>query len=99
MVKKPKNSETMVPSAEKLINAMESEMNSVIPSFSETAYGLFKNKETGEWVVTEIAYDPNTLQVKNEVKLIPSGDNTRAVGEERFRITVGRRIFSRMSNG
>lgn len=67
----------------------------VAPTYTDSAFGLFKDKQTGEWVVTEIEYDPATLQVKNEIKLIPSGDNVRAVGFERFRITVGRKLMGK----
>lgn len=90
MARKPKNSETMLEVQEET-----PESSVVSTNFSETAYGLFKDAKSGEWVVTELSYDPVTLKVKDEVKLIPSGDNTRAVGMERFRITVGRHLFNK----
>ena len=66
-------------------------------TFKNTAYGLFKDPKTGEWIVTELWYDPTTLQVSNEIKLIPSGDISKAVGLERFRITVGRHLIDKLN--
>lgn len=94
MAKKSFLSEALEES-ETLLSKNETESES--SNFSANAYGLFKDKTTGEWVVTEIAYDPITLQVKNEVKLIPSGDSSKAVGFERFKITVGRHLMGKIN--
>lgn len=59
---------------------------------TETAFGIFKNKETGMWFLVEIKYDPLNGST-SPAEFTNMNDNSRDNASDRFRIAVANKLM------
>lgn len=65
----------------------ESETAAEEKSYTSLALGIHKDNKTSEWVVSELHYDPSTLEVDPVVKTYPTG-GLRDMAIEKFKLRV-----------
>lgn len=56
-------------------------------SYTSLALGIHRDSKTTEWVVSELHYDPNTLEIDPTVKIYPTG-GLRDMAIEKFKLRV-----------
>ncbi len=62
--------------------------------FTDSAFGMFKNKDTGLWSLVEIKYDPLNLTISQKIVETKLTNNDRETAEYRFKILLGETLFS-----
>ncbi len=91
----PKPNEALMKAARKVMEQHKDTFEKLRDSdFTQTAYGMFKNKETGFWSLVEIKYDPLNLSVSQKAVETKLDDPNSGYAQERLQVLMGNTLFS-----